>query len=131
MPPKLGESYGNLYVVHQDGSYAKLADIKEFDIGSSEPPEGYAIGGYVPYEEYVPPMIDHNCCTCTFSGTLHTITISKKRLYFAIAGLTKRQERLAIRRAERLRRTELKTGVRYPNRLARACMEITGRNTTS
>ena len=135
MPPKLGEGYDNasLYLINQDGSYAKLTDIKDFDIGSSEPPDGpYATGGVVPYEKYdlLKPH-DYECAfyECTFSATIHP-SISYKRIYMALVGITtKRQQRLVIRWMERLRRVELKTGVRIENKLPAVCRYIQNRNT--
>lgn len=132
MPPKLGEKYDDaLYVVKQDGSYAKLTDIKEFDIGSSEPPEGYAQGGETPYDDAPvfkyrqgPPM-DYvhgwTDITLSFTPAKH---LNLKKMYMALIGLTKRQQRLVIRRMERMRREELKTGVRYENRLMQACIDV-------
>ena len=123
MPPKLGESYDNLYLVYQDGSYAKLADIKDFDIGSSEPPDGpYETGGFVPYEEYKPPVIDTT--DYVFGWIQPKINISPKQFYVAFLGMTKRQYRLAIRRAERIRREWLKRGTKCPLRFTMACNEI-------
>lgn len=123
VPPKLGESYNNLYLVHLDGSYEKLTDIKEFDIGSSEPPDGpYETGGFVPYDEYNPPVID----TTDYSLELiqPKLNISPKLFYAALIGLSKRQYRMAIRRAERMRREWLKRGMKCPLRFTMACNEI-------
>lgn len=127
MPPKLGESYNNLYLVHQDGTYAKLNDIKYFDIGASEPPEGLNIGGFVPYDnEYFPPVVD---TSAYITGWVQPkLRFSPKLFYAAIIGLTKRQYRLVIRRAERMRREWLKRGMKCPLRFAMACNEIQNRN---
>lgn len=123
MPPKLGESYDNLYLIHQDGSYAKLTDIKDVDIGSSEPPDGpYATGGIVPYEKS--DLLKPHDYECTFSATIHP-SISYRRMYMTLVGITtKRQQRLAIRRAERIRREWLKRGLKCPLRFTMACNEI-------
>lgn len=126
VPPKLGESYNNLYLVHQDGSYEKLTDIKEFDIGSSEPSDGpYETGGFVPYDEYKPPVID----TTDYSFELiqPKLNISPKLFYTEIIGLSRRQYRMAIRHAERMRREWLKRGMKCPLRFAMACNEILSR----
>ena len=122
MPPKLGETYDNLYLIHQDGSYAKLTDIKEFDIGASEPPEGLNIGGFVSYEEYNPPVIDTT--DYVFGWVQPKLRFSPKLFYAALIGLSKRQYRLAIRRAEKMRRESLKRGMKCPLRFAMACNEI-------
>lgn len=123
MPEKFGETYDNLYLVHEDGTYAKLNDIKYFDIGASEPPEGLNIGGFVPYDEYKPPVIDTT--DYVINGWVQPkLNFSPKLFYAAIIGLSKRQYRLAIRRAERMRREWLKRGMKCPLRFAMACNEI-------
>lgn len=131
MPPRVDEIVnGNLYLMHQDGTYVKLSDIRNFDIGSSEPPDyKYAKGGKITYEDaplfkyhpdspidYLPVSLE-----ASFTGKMN---VSKRKLYMALVGLTERQQRLVIRRMERMRREELKTGIRYKNKLVQACMEI-------
>lgn len=124
MPPKNGDIYdGELYLIHQDGTYAKLTDIKEIDIGSAKPPEPFQKGGYISYDDYKPPFIYNNAdYSCEFP--LKPINMSMKKLYMSLIGMTKRQMRLAIRHMERLRRKELKTGVKIDNKLVVACMEV-------
>lgn len=50
---------GELFLINQDGTYAKLTDIKDFDIGMSDPPEQFQTGGYISYDDYKPPFIDN------------------------------------------------------------------------
>lgn len=111
---------GNLYLMHQDGTYAKLSDIKDFDIGSSEPPDWEHASLFTyqssPQIDYVPTSLEASF-TCKMN-------VNKKKIYMALVGLTERQQRLVIRRMERMRREELKTGIRYKNKLVQACMEI-------
>lgn len=123
MPPKACKMFnGELYVVNQDGTYAKLSDIKDFDIGSFEPPEPFATGGYISYNDYKPPFIDNTDYFYEFP--IKPINMSMRKLYMALIGMTKRQMRLAIRHMERLRHKELKTGVKIDNKLVVACMEV-------
>lgn len=123
MPPRIGDTMGGeLFVINQDGTYAKLTDIKDIDIGMSEPPEPFHTGGYISYDDYKPPFIDSTDCFCDFP--IKPINMSMKKLYMALIGMTQRQMRLAIRHMERLRRKELKTGVKIDNKLVVACMEV-------
>ena len=123
MPPRIDDTMsGELFLIHQDGTYAKLTDIKDFDIGMSEPPEPFQTGGYISYDDYKPPFIDNT--DYSFEFPIKPINMSMKKLYMVLIGMTKRQMRLAIRHMERLRRKELKTGVKIDNKLVVACMEV-------
>jgi hypothetical protein len=98
-------------------------DIVPFDGLETVTPDGpYATGGFVPYEEYKPPVID---TTDYVIGWIQPkINISPKQFYVALLGMTKRQYRMATRRAERIRREWLKRGTKCPLRFAMACNEI-------
>lgn len=123
MPPRIDDAMsGELFVINQDGTYAKLTDIKDIDIGMSDPPEPFRTGGYINYDDCKPPFIDSTDCFCEFP--IKPINMSMKKLYMALIGMTQRQMRLAIRHMERLRRKELKTGVKIDNKLVVACMEV-------
>lgn len=136
MPPRLDDAMsGELFLINQDGTYAKLTDIKDIDIGMSEPPEPFQTGGYISYDDYKPPFIDNTDYSYEFpikpintdyscEFPLKPINMSMKKLYMALIGMTQRQMRLAIRHMERLRRKELKTGVKIDNKLVVACMEV-------
>ena len=113
---------GNLYLIHQDGTYAKLTDIKDFDIGSSEPPD-WENAPLFKYQSGPPTDYLTDFTPMSFTAPI-AINFSMKKLYMELVGLTKRQQRLVIRRMERMRREELKTCVRYKNKLVQACMEI-------
>ena len=121
MPPKLGESYGNasLYMINHDGSYAKLTDIKDFDIGDSEPPDGpYATGGLVRYEDaplFVkpdPPMdYVYNWPSETyFTGQLEAPQFTRRQKCMLLGMNTERDIGRTLRLAEKMRRQALKNG---------------------
>lgn len=124
MPPRIDDTMGGeLFVINQDGTYAKLTDIKDIDISMSDPPEPFRTGGYISYNDYKPPFIYNNAdYSCEFP--IKPINMSMKKLYMALLCMTPRQMRLAIRHMERLRRKELKTGVKIDNKLVVACMEV-------
>lgn len=123
MPPRIEDAMGGeLFMIKQDGTYAKLTDIKDFDIGMSDPPEPFQTGGSISYDDYKPPFIDDTDCFYEFP--LKPINMSTKKLYMVLIGMTKRQMRLVIRHMERMRRKELKTSVKIDNKLVVACMEV-------
>lgn len=123
MPPRIDDAMsGELFLINQDGTYAKLTDIKDIDIGMSDPPEPFQTGGYISYDDYKLPFIESTDCYYEFP--IKPIKMNMKKLYMAIIGMTPRQMRLAIRYMERLRRKELKTGVKIDNKLVVACMEV-------
>lgn len=141
MPPKLGESYDNasLYVIRQDGSYAKLTDIKDFDIGSNCPPDGdVSLNAELADQD---GKIDHSETESRYSGSIlsdsHEFSFTMKtpltrRQKCVLLGLTtKRDIRRAMRLAEKLRRLGWQTGFkkyRDYSWLTLAAMEIYRRN---
>lgn len=147
MPPKLGEEYNaSLYLVHEDGSYTKLVDIKDFDIGASEPPDGAgslmaemnvqsAGSGYSEQESgnsgtesrYSDTLLNDSM-NAEFSLTMKT-PLTRKQKCVLLGLSTKRDIRRAMRLAERMRRQEVKAGWERPcSWLTLAAMEIGARN---
>lgn len=147
MPPKLGEEYNaSLYLVHEDGSYTKLVDIKDFDIGASEPPDGAGSlmaemdvqnveSGYSDQESgnsgtesrYSYALLNDSM-NAEFSLTMKTPFTRKQKC--VLLGLsTKRDIRRAMRLAERMRRQAVKDGWGRPcSWLTLAAMEIGAKN---
>lgn len=147
MPPKLGEEYNaGLYLVHEDGSYTKLVDIKDFDIGASEPPDGAGSlmaemnvqnveSGYPAQESrhsgtesrYSGAFLN-NSMNAEFSLTMKT-PFTRKQKCVLLGLTTERDIRRAMRLAERMRRQAVKDGWGRPcSWLTLAAMEIGARN---
>lgn len=140
MPPKLGEEYNaSLYLVHEDGSYTKLVDIEDFDIGASEPPDG---AGSLMAEMNVQNVESGNSGTeSRYSGTFlndsmnaeFSLTMktpfTRKQKCVLIGLTTERDIRRAMRLAEKMRRQAVKDGWGRPcSWLTLAAMEIGARN---
>lgn len=147
MPPKLGEEYNaSLYLVHEDGSYTKLVDIKDFNIGTSEPPDG---AGSLMAEmniqntesRYSEPESRNSGTESRYSGTFlndsmnaeFSLTmktpLTRKQKCVLLGLATERDIRRAMRLAEKMRRQAVKVGWGRPcSWLTLAAMEIGARN---
>lgn len=147
MPPKLGEEYNaSLYLVHEDGSYTKLVDIKDFDIGASEPPNGAGSlmaemnvqnvesrysepeSGNSGTKSRYSDVFLNDSMNAEFSLTMKT-PFTRRQKCVLLGLTTKRDIRRAMRLAEKMRRQAVRDGWGRPcSWLTLAAMEIGVRN---